>query len=102
MLTDQVLGCFYDVVGKAEALEHCPGHLRALDLVAIEVRTGLRPRLADVVEQGCQAEREIARRRGIDRGQAMLPHVVGMPLILLDPDAFQKLRPEIRQYPGLA
>ena len=75
-------------------------HIGADELVAIKVRAVLSARLADVMKQGSQAKDGIAGRRGIESGHGMMPDVEGVPLVLLDPDALEQLRPHVLQHAG--
>ncbi len=101
VLAHEMLGRSNDLVWEAKALEHRPRHLGADELVTIKVRAVLRARLADVVEQGRQAKSQIAWRRSIEGGEIMTPDIVGVPLVLLDPDALHELGPKTCEQAGL-
>src|ERR1700729_879401 len=66
------------------------------------MRPLLRPGLSDVMQQCCQAQGEIARRRSVDGREGVIPDVERVPLVLLHADAFEELRPEMAENAGLA
>ena len=70
--------------------------------MAIEVRAILGPRLPDVVDERCQPEHDVAGRRRVGRFQVVPVDVVGVPLVLLDPDALDQFRPDLGEQARLA
>jgi hypothetical protein len=61
---------------------------------------GGRSRLPHVVQQRRKPQRHISRWRGVHRLEIVPVHVVRMPVVLIDPEPLEQLRPDVRQHPG--
>ena len=108
VLAHQMGDRFDRLARQPQLRQHRAHHLGAQVLVLVErvafavgARRG-RARFPHVVQQCGKAQRDVFCRRGVERREVVAIHVVSVPIVLVDLDAFEQLRPELAQHARLA